>query len=96
MAFAAPALSQAQMIRNSLFSIKGVERVFINNDRSRYGVLIVLPEMNRDIERQVFAREQEIITAFPDSDFDFDIVFLCGRELRDIISPKGKEVFASR
>lgn len=94
MAIAAPALSQAQMIRDSIFAVEGVERLFVEHAQNCYSVLIVLPDKNREVEYEVFAREQEIINTFPESNFDFDMVFLGGRNLQDIISPRGRELFA--
>lgn len=94
MAIAAPALSQTQMIRDSLFSVKGVDRIFMEAMHNCYSVLIVLPDKNRDVEYQVFAKEQDIINTFPESNFEFDIVFLGGRQLQDIVSPPGRELFA--
>jgi hypothetical protein len=94
MAFAAPARTEVQMIRDCLFSIEGVQRVFVDGDNGAYSVLVVVPDKNPEIQNGLFEKEVEIVNAFPVADFDFDVIFLCGRQLKDVVSPSGTELFA--
>jgi hypothetical protein len=94
MPIAAPALNEAQMIRDVLLSVEGVERIFVEHAQNSYSVMIVLPDKNRDVEHEVFAREQEIVNTFPESSFDFDMIFRGGRNLQEIVTPRGRELFA--
>ena len=95
MALAVPVRTEMQMIRDCLFSIAGVQRVFVNSENGMYSILVVVHDKNDpNVQSGLYEKEAEIVNAFPAADFDFDVVFLCGRHLKDVVSPSGTELFA--
>jgi hypothetical protein len=80
------------MIRDALGSVSKVECVFVKQTGSLVSILFVLSDKERELRNRLFNLETEIIDAFPETSFEFEIVFLHGRKLRDVASPIGQEV----
>jgi hypothetical protein len=94
MAIYAPVMTEFHMVKDELFCIPEVERVFVNSDQSRFDVTVILPDSNPDVLDKVVSVEASVIKAFPWLEVDFDIIFRCGRTLNDVVSPHGSLLFA--
>jgi hypothetical protein len=89
-------LSELQMVKDLLASIPEIEQAYAASDRDSLSVVIVIPDKSRDVQRRIFKAEGELIDTFPSLDVDFDVVFRCGRELSDVISPRGVRLIPAR
>lgn len=75
--------------------VREVERVFVDRDKNgkEFRVIEVVKDRDPDVRAKVYAREQAIIDAYPNLDFDFHIVARMNRDLRDVLSGIGKLTF---
>lgn len=80
------------MIRDTLAPVSEVERVFVKQTGSLISILFVLSQKNREARNRLFELDTEITDAFPEMSFDFEMVFLHGRKLKEVASPLGQEV----
>jgi hypothetical protein len=94
MAVASPVVNELHMVKESLGAIAQIEQVFVSSITGSLSVLIVVPEHDPAVERDIFAAEAEIIDYFSWLNVDFDVVFRCGRQLTDVVSPQGVQLFA--
>ena len=86
---------ELQVLKDDLASVPAVELVFANTDSRKWlSVLIVLDKYDTKAERKIVEIEGQFIEAFPWFDVDFDIVYRDGRQLTDVVSPKGFQLFA--
>ncbi|PYV67957.1 MAG: hypothetical protein DMG96_37775 [Acidobacteria bacterium] len=84
------------MVRDLLAAIPEVEQAYAESSRDSLSVLVVVPDKNEDVQSKIFKAEAELIDAFPSLDIDFDVVFRCDREFRDIVSPSGVRLLPPR
>jgi hypothetical protein len=85
---------ELRVLENYFGAIPAIEKVIADFRPGHVSVTIVLPNPDSKVEKQVFQRELELIESLPDSIFDFEVIFSCGRDLSDIISPTGTVLFA--
>jgi hypothetical protein len=83
------AFGELQVLKEDLAQISGITHVFVQTEQNSLCVLIILDEYDRKIERKIIDVESSIIEAYPWLDIDFDLVYLQGRALADVVSPKG-------
>jgi hypothetical protein len=95
MAVHAQALSELHMVKDELYAIPEVERVFVSSGPGNaFDVMVILPDNSSDVLDKVISVEGNVIKAFPWLEVDFDIIFRNGRALNDVVSPKGSLLFA--
>lgn len=94
MAVHAQAVNEFHMVKDELFAIPEVERVFVNSVQSSLEVTVIIPDSNPAVLDRVVSVESDLINAFPWLEVDFDIVFRCGRPLNEVVSPRGTLLFA--
>jgi len=82
-------VSELHILRDDLVGVPEVKQVFVKSDRQSLSVLIILDEYDRKAERKIVKIEADLIDAYPWLDIDFDVVYLSGRPLADVVSPKG-------
>jgi hypothetical protein len=75
--------------------IPQVESVFVEllPGRRMVRVFTIINERSHETRERIYAREQSIIDAFPDLDFNFRVISRAGRSLSDIIEQIGKLVY---
>ena len=78
-----------QMAKSLLAAIPQIEQAYAESSPNGLSVLIVVPDKNEDVQNKIFEAEAELIDAFPSLAVDFDVVFRCNRDPKDIISPRG-------
>jgi hypothetical protein len=89
----APPPYEMQVIRDCLISIPEVEQVYVRSTPECVKLMIVLPDMGPATQMRLCAREAELIDKFPDTEFDFEVIFRCGRPRHDVVSPQGLQLF---
>ena len=95
MALAHPtAISELQILREDLSAIPEVLQVFAQNDTKHLAALIILDNYDREAESKILDVESALIEAFPWLDVDFDVVYLAGRSMAEVVSPKGFQLIA--
>jgi len=72
--------------------IPQVERVFVTREENGRGfkVLTVVNERDPDLRARIYAREQAVIDAWSNFDFDFHITARMNRKPEEITSSAGK------
>ena len=87
--------NELQVLQEELSSVAEVQQVFVQQSSSNsLDVLIVVPDHDVELERRLAEIEGQIADSFPWLNLDFDIVLLQGRQLSDVVSPKGFQLFA--
>jgi uncharacterized protein (UPF0332 family) len=86
--------NELQVLHDELLAIQEVEQVFVQLSKTSLEVLVTIQQHNSRLERRLTELESRIADAFPSLEIDFDIVFLQGRALADVVSPKGFQLFA--
>ncbi len=85
-------LSAEMFIGLELSIVPEVERVFV--DRAANGkelrVMVIVNERDPALRSKVYEREQEIIDAHPQLDFDFCVHARMNRNLKDVVDGIGK------
>jgi hypothetical protein len=73
-----------------------VERVFVERIENGKTMRVMVMVRNRDsqVRRRVYAREQEIIDAHPQFDFDFYVHPLMGRNPAEVVDGMGKLAYS--
>jgi hypothetical protein len=94
MAVHAQVLNEFHMVKDELFAIPEVERVFVSSSQSVLDVTVIVPDNNPAVLDKVVSVEANLIDAFPWLDVDFDIIFRCGRSLNDVVLPQGSLLFS--
>jgi hypothetical protein len=88
--------SLAARLREKFSSISGIEKIFVRRDKDFYRVWTVIPDMDIDLEDRIYDTQLAIIDLFPETKFDFSVVFRRERG-RDWFSPYGAaQIFPSR
>jgi hypothetical protein len=82
-------VNELQVLKDDLAQIPQVKQVFVKSDRQSSCVLIILDDYDRRAERKIVEVEASFVDAYPWLDIDFDVVYLRGRPLADVVSPKG-------
>lgn len=72
--------SIASRLQEKFSAIGGVERIYARRDRDFYSVWMVIPDMDRDLEDQIYAAELAFMDRFPDIPFDFTVIFRQGKD----------------
>lgn len=88
------AVNELQILRDDLLGVPQVRQVFAQADSKHLAALIVLDEYDRVAEKKILKIEADLIDAFPWFDVDFDVVYLGGRPVAEVVSPKGFQLFA--
>jgi hypothetical protein len=86
--------SELQVLRDELCAVGAVEQVWVQSSENALSVLIAIPEHDPKLEARLAKIEGMITDSFPWLAVDFDIVLLQGRQLLDVVSPKGFQLFA--
>jgi hypothetical protein len=88
-------LSELHMVKDELFAIPEVERVFVSSGPPNvFDVMVIIPDNNSDVLDKIISVESDIIKAFPWLEVDFDIIVRSGRAWNEIVSPDGSLLFA--
>jgi hypothetical protein len=82
-------VSEFHILRDDFAKVPQVKQVFVQQERHSLSVLIILDEYDRKAEKKILQIEADFIDAYPWLDIDFDLVYLNGRALADVVSPKG-------
>jgi hypothetical protein len=82
-------VNELHILKDDLAHVPQVKQVFAQSDAQSLSVLIILDEYDRVAERKIIQIEAALVDAYPWIDIDFDVVYLCGRLLTDVVSPKG-------
>jgi hypothetical protein len=67
--------SLATRLREKFCTISGIEKIFVKRDRDFYRVWTVIPDMDIDLEDRICDAQLAIIDLFPETKFDFSVVF---------------------
>lgn len=94
MATPAPVLNETQAVRSALRDVPEVEQVFVDRQGCNLSVLAVIPDFDVDVQNRIFDAELQLTETFPGTRFEFKVVFLQGRQLKEIVSPAGVQLFA--
>ena len=86
--------NELQVLQEELLAIPEVEQVFVQYSKSSLAALVVVAEHDIQLENKLAGIEGRISDSFPWLEVDFDIVLLQGRNLTDVVSPKGFQLFA--
>ncbi len=62
-------------LRERISPIAGVEKVFVRRDKDFYRVWTVIADMDLDLEDCICDAQLSIIDLFPETRFDFSVVF---------------------
>ncbi len=65
----------ATRLRERISPIVGVEKVFVRRDKDFYRVWTVIADMDLDLEDRICDAQLSIIDLFPETRFDFSVVF---------------------
>ena len=96
--------SIASRVQKKFSAIGGIERIYIRRDidiyRRRdidfYRVWMVIPDMDRDLEDQIYAAELAFMDAFPDILFDFTVIFRQGKDPASIHPSGASLIYTSK
>jgi hypothetical protein len=69
-------------------------QVFVQASTTSLDVLIVILHHDVQLERRLAEIEGRVLDSFPWLTIDFDIVLLQGRQLSEVVSPKGFQLLA--
>jgi len=94
MATASPSLSANQAIRAAFGEIPEVQAVFVSHAGGTLSVTIAIPDFDLAVQDRIYEAEGELIDSFPGAEFDFSLVFLQGRQLREIMTPSGVQIIS--
>lgn len=86
--------NELQALQEELSSVTEIEQVFVQTSQNSIAVLIAAPDHDVNLERRLAEIEGQLADSFPWLDIDFDIVLLQGRQLSDVVSPRGFQLFA--
>jgi hypothetical protein len=82
-------VNELHILRDDLAGVSEVKYVFVVSERQSLSVLIILDEYDRKAERKIVKIQGDFVDAYPWLDIDFDVVYLRGRAVADVVSPKG-------
>jgi len=89
-----PVFSVETFARIELSLVPEVERVFFEREGScEFRIISVVNKRDADIREKVYAREEEIMRAFPGLNFDFHVAARMDRKVEDVLTKAGKLVF---
>lgn len=89
------AINELHILKDDLSAVPQVKQVFARTDsRTSLTVLVILDEYDRRAEKKIVEIESQFLDAYPWLDVDFDIVYLAGRSMADVVIPKGFQLFA--
>jgi hypothetical protein len=94
MASRALVLDERHAVTEQLLAIPEVEAAYAEVTRNSLSVLVVVPDKNENVQQRIIDVEAEMIDSFPSLRIDFDVVFRCNRELRELVVPRGTRLFA--
>jgi hypothetical protein len=86
--------NELQVIQDELGAIPEVAQVSVQTSQTTISLLIVIPDHDLVLEKRLAELEGQLSDSFPWLEIDFDIVWLQGRELAEVVSPKGFQLFA--
>ena len=75
--------------------IPQVERVFVSREENGKGfkVLTIVNDRDPELRTKIYMREQAIIEAWPNFDFDFHVTARMNRASEEITMPRGRLAF---
>jgi len=76
--------------------ISEVKSVFVSRDKDLYCVVIVVDNRDLALNRRIFEQQRAIMHYYRQFVFDFYIVPLMGRNLNDVMTPKGTQVLCGK
>ncbi len=88
-----PLLSFEAYIGMELSLVPQVESVFVEWDKENgraYHVITVINERDPNVRARVYEREQAVMDAFPNVDFNFRVISRMNRSLVDVVDQAGK------
>jgi len=89
-----PVFSVEIFSRIELSLVPEIERVFFENEGDKeFRIISVVNERDAAIREKVYAREEEIMKAFPGLTFDFHVMARMNRKIEDIVTKVGKVIF---
>jgi len=89
-----PVFSVETFARIELSLVLEVERVFFEHEGAcEFRIISVVNKRDPEIREKVYAREEEIMRAFPGLNFDFHVVARMDRRIEDVLTKAGKLVF---
>lgn len=89
-----PVFSVETCVQIELSLVPEVEAFFIDRESDgEFRIISVVNERDATIREKVYAREEEIIAAYPSVKFDFHVLARMNRKLEDVITKAGKTVF---
>jgi len=90
-----PTFSIEVCIRLELSLVEEVEAVFIDREaENQYKVITVVNPRDASLREQIYAREEEIMAAYPTMRFDFHVLARMNRRLDDIITKAHGVIFS--
>ena len=93
--FSAFRINTEDLIRLEMAFISEVESVFVehSNGETEFRVFTVVNKRDADVRARIYRREQAIIDACKNLDFEFQIIARRDRDLKDVISGLGEPIF---
>lgn len=89
-----PIFSVEMCARIELSMVKEVEAVFIDRESDgEFRIITVVNDRDAAIRDRVYAREEEIMAAYPGVKFDFHVLARMNRKLEDVITRVGRLAF---
>jgi phage-related baseplate assembly protein len=89
-----PVFSVETCIQLELSLVAEVERVFVDRaGDGSYKIISVVNQRDAAIREKVYAREEEIMAAYPTMTFDFHVLARMNRRLEDVITNAKRVVF---
>lgn len=80
--------------RIELSLVPEIERVLFEKEgNNEFRVISVVNKRDADIREKIYAREEEIMEAFPGLNFDFHVLARMDRKMEDVVSKAGKVIF---
>ncbi len=86
--------NELQVLQEELLAVSEVEQVFVQYSKTSLAALIVVADHDPKLETKLAEIEGQISDSFPWLEVDFDVILLQGRQLTDVVSPKGFQLFA--
>jgi hypothetical protein len=89
-----PIFSVETFARMELSLIPEVERIYFDREAdNEFRIISVVNKRDAGIRDKVYAREEEIMNAYPGLNFDFHVMARMDRKIEDVITKAGKVIF---
>jgi len=78
-----------------LSAIGGIERIFVRKDHDFFRIWVVIRDLDLGLEDQIYAAQLAFMDQFPDSPFDFAVLFRQGKDPDSIQPTRARRIYPS-